>query len=104
MNFFFEEKSQMANQRSSNSVPEISKPIMDDQESSQYSRCPKAPVLKPRNTCFKYNSSKSFLPKEDSVKYTPFFFSSGEESSDEELFDSTSDIPAISDGSSSQGN
>lgn len=67
-----------------------------DEQASENGRraCPNAPMLKPRNTCFKFNSTKCFMPREDMVKYTPFFYSEGEESSDDDMLDSTSDEPS----------
>jgi len=86
---------------SSLSVPEFRKgnkgAILEDAD------CPHAPVLKPRNTCFKFNSTKWFIPRENIVKYTPFFFSEGEESSDDDFSDSTMDMPTVGEGKIRQG-
>lgn len=57
--------------------------------------CPKAPSLKPRNMCFKFNSDKCFLPRENMVEYTPFFYSEGDDSVGSDTEESTLDVFTI---------
>lgn len=57
-----------------------------------WAKCPNAPVLKPRNQWFKYNSAKNFVLMENLTEYTPFFYSEGEESSDGDNNESTKDF------------
>ena len=69
-------------------APVCIKPDMERQ------KCPNAPVLKPRNLWFKFNSDKWFLPLENLVEYTPFFYSEGDETSEDDFHESTNDTPA----------
>ena len=71
------------------SLPEFRNKTNEKLTEEDEGRCPRAPILKPRNTCFKYNSTKWFIPKTEMVKYTPFFNSEGDESSDEDFLEST---------------
>uniref|UniRef100_A0A7S3N3G6 Uncharacterized protein n=1 Tax=Euplotes harpa TaxID=151035 RepID=A0A7S3N3G6_9SPIT len=63
----------------------------EDKAQTKKGMCPKAPMLKPRNQCFKFNSAKNFV-LENLAEYTPFFYSEGEESSDGDFTESTQDI------------
>lgn len=67
--------------------------ITDEAKAHQTKReCPAAPLLAPRNVWFKFNSSKCFFQRENIIEYTPFFYSEGEESSEDENEESTWDV------------
>ena len=87
-------------QNNSNSVDSTTvrnQPMKTDEENAHQAKrvCPAAPLLAPRNVWFKFNSSKCFLPRENIIEYTPFFYSEGEESSEDENDESTWDVLQI---------